>query len=182
MVRQSKTRAGVALPVGMVAHLADRLAEEEARQEVRSHNGALPLALIVDEDTGLAFDEHKFRHTFADIRAVAAQATPVFEIDYLLPGRDMTDAKAFTVRMQDLTFMRLRHTAITRLAEADCDPQLISAISGHSLATVQHILERYMVRTAKMAKVAFGKRLHAEAEPEAIEQGSTPSSERVANS
>lgn len=86
----------------------------------------------------------------------------MWEIDHLMPGRDMADPGAFKVRTLDLTFMALRHTAVTRLAEAECDTQLISAISGHSLATVQSILERYMVRTSKMARLAFGKRLAAE--------------------
>ncbi len=39
---------------------------------------------------------------------------------------------------------------------------LIAAISGHTLASVTSILERYVVRTAKMARAAFAKRLEAE--------------------
>ena len=36
------------------------------------------------------------------------------------------------------------------------------AITGHAQATVLTIIERYMVRTAKMARLAFGKRMAAE--------------------
>ncbi len=84
-----------------------------------------------------------------------------------MPGRDMHDPAAFTVRMEQLTFMALRHMAVTRLAEAQCDNGLIATISGHSQATVQTIIERYMVRTATIARLAFRRRIDAEAPPEA---------------
>jgi integrase len=102
-------------------------------------------------------------------------AANVYELDHLLPGRDMADPDALTVRGADLTFMHLRHTAITRLGEAGCPPHEIAAISGHSLKTVTDILERYLVRTAAIARVAFQRRLDAEAasaaEAEAVKQG-----------
>ncbi|MEE8277053.1 MAG: hypothetical protein V3R75_07915 [Alphaproteobacteria bacterium] len=40
---------------------------------------------------------------------------------------------------------------------------LVAAISGHTLASVNTILERYLVRTRKMARAAFAKRLEADA-------------------
>ena len=80
-----------------------------------------------------------------------------------MPGRDMHDPQAFKIRMTDLTFMHLRHTGITRLGEAEVDPTLISTVSGHSLVTINAILARYMVRTSKMATLAFQRRLDAEA-------------------
>jgi integrase len=162
-VRQSKTGAGVALPVGMVAHLVQRLEEEAARVTARLKPGApTPATILVCEATGLPWKPDNFRHQFAAVRAEAAKAQPCFEIDHLMPGRDMASPDCFKVRMEELTFMQLRHTAVTRLAEAECDPGLISTISGHSLATVNQILERYMVRTGKMARLAFGRRQAAE--------------------
>ncbi len=41
-------------------------------------------------------------------------------------------------------------------------PSSAAQWSGHSLATVDTILERYMVRTSKMARAAFGQRAEAE--------------------
>jgi hypothetical protein len=64
--------------------------------------------------------------------------------------------------MTQLTFMYLRHTAVTRQAEAECDATLIHAITGHSIVSVEAILRRYLVRTRKLARVAFQKRLDAE--------------------
>lgn len=175
MIRQSKTGAGVALPVGMIAHLVRRLEEEDARQAARlaererqaassGRKVPRPLTIIVSEETGLPYREDNFRHVFAAVRAEAAKAAPHgFQIDHLMPGRDMHDPAAFTVRMEQLTFMSLRHTAVTRLGEAQCDDGLIATITGHSPETVAQVLKRYMVRTATMARLAFQRRLDAEA-------------------
>ena len=57
-----------------------------------------------------------------------------------------------------LCFFHLRHTAVTRLSEAGCTPQQIAAITGHSIKTVETIIDRYLVRTAELARTAFEKR------------------------
>jgi len=165
VLRQSKTGAGVALPVGSVTHLATRLAEDMARisRLAAERKVPVPIGIIVNEQTLEPYKADWFRHAFAQVRAEAAKAVPQgFEIDYLMPGRDMTKPGAFVVRMEELTFMQLRHTAVTRLAEAECEIPLISTITGHSHKTVEQIIERYMVRTSKMARIAFGKRMTAE--------------------
>lgn len=159
VLRQSKTGAGVTLPVGMVPALADRLAAELARWAGRLPQ---PTTIIVSEETALPYKPDNFRHVFAAIRAKAAETHPHFEIDHLLPGRDMTDPDAFRLRMRDLTFMQLRHTAVTRLAEAGCDVPLIASVTGHSQETVTALMKRYMVRTGEMTRTAFGKRMAAE--------------------
>lgn len=158
-LRQSKTGAGVCLPMNLVPHLRHRLEDELRRQAARN---PVPATIIVSEETGRPYVADNFRHLFATIRAKAAEAHPTFEIDQLLPGRDMDDPAAFVVRMEDLTFMHLRHTAVTRLAEADCETHLIAAVTGHAQKSVGQIIERYMVRTTKLARAAFAKRLAAE--------------------
>lgn len=162
MMRQAKTKASVALPIDMVPRLRDRLAEEIARTDARLTAEGRPAALnlIVSEATGLPYKADNFRHVFADIRDTVKHL--VFEVDYLLPGRDMADPAAFKVAMADLTFTVLRHTAVTRLGELGLEPQQIASISGHSFARVLHIMERYMVRTATMARGAFQARMDAE--------------------
>lgn len=91
-----------------------------------------------------------------------ARRAASFEVDYLMPGRNSTEPDAFRIFVDELQFMHLRHTAVTRLAEAGCDAELISQITGHSLNTVREILKRYLVRTRKLAQLAFQKRLDAE--------------------
>jgi len=167
LVRQSKTGARVALPVDLVPHLAARLDAELARTRPQPGRVA-PATIIVSEETGLPYKPDNFRHVFAAVRAAAGAV--VFEVDHLLPGRDSADPGAFQVRLADLTFMQLRHTAVTRLAEAGCDTPLIASVTGHSQETVLAIMQRYMVRTAEMARVAFGKRMVAEG----IETAPTP--------
>lgn len=162
-IGQSKTGARVALPVNKVPHLAQRLAEEEARQVARAAGGVLPLQLIVSEETGMPYKEDNFRHVFATIRAEAAKLAPDgFPVDYLMPGRDATDPQAMIVRMEDLTFRHLRHTAVTRNGEAEVPATLISSITGHSVKTVDQLLDLYMVRTSRMAEVAFTMRMERE--------------------
>lgn len=165
LIRQSKTGARVTLPVDLVPHLAARLETELARTASRQ---PVPTTIIVSEETGLPYKPDNFRHVFAAVRAAAAQVTQdnprglAFPVDYLLPGRDSADPDAFAVRMAELTFMQLRHTAVTRLAEGGCDTPLISSVTGHTQDSVTTIMARYMVRTAEMARVAFGKRMLAD--------------------
>lgn len=169
VLNQSKTGAGVVLPIHLVDRLIGRYQQEEARQQSRVGLGApLPFTVVVNETTGLPYKEDNFRHLFAEVRAVAALDAPHgFEVDHLMPGRSASDPHAFVVRMEQLTFMSLRHTAVTRLAEAGAENSLIATVTGHSQATVQSIIERYMVRTAKMAALAFGKRVDAESTTQA---------------
>jgi integrase len=57
----------------------------------------------------------------------------------------------------DLTFHDLRGTAVTRLSEAECTPQQIASITGHSLRDVGAILDKYSARTDKLAVAAIAK-------------------------
>jgi integrase len=56
-----------------------------------------------------------------------------------------------------LTFHDLRGTAVTRLSEAECTPQEIATITGHSLRDVGAIMDRYSARTDKIAVAAIAK-------------------------
>lgn len=57
----------------------------------------------------------------------------------------------------ELHFHDLRGTAVTRLAEADCTPQEIATITGHSLRDVGAILDKYTARTPALAISAIAK-------------------------
>ena len=57
----------------------------------------------------------------------------------------------------DLTFHDLRGTAVTRLSEAECTPQEIATITGHSLRDVGAIMDRYSARIDKLAIAAIAK-------------------------
>jgi integrase len=64
----------------------------------------------------------------------------------LLPGSDDP---------VELHYHDLRGTAVTLLSEANCTPQQIATITGHSLKTVHRILERYLARTRGLAEQAI---------------------------
>ena len=57
----------------------------------------------------------------------------------------------------DLHFHDLRGTAVTMLAEAGCTAPEIASITGHSLAHVTTILDKYLARTRPLAEAAIGK-------------------------
>lgn len=51
----------------------------------------------------------------------------------------------------------LRRTAVVMMFEAECEVGQIAAVTGHSLKTVESILETYFVRTTPMARAAVAK-------------------------
>ncbi|MBK8906681.1 MAG: hypothetical protein IPM60_01860 [Rhodospirillales bacterium] len=72
-------------------------------------------------------------------------------------GDDLDDEVA--AELAAIQFKHLRHTAVTRLAEAGCTTLEISAITGHSVETVNTILKRYLVYTRELAENAMAKRV-----------------------
>lgn len=152
-VRQSKTGAEVALPVQLVPHLVARIEAERVRRAARKvrklATGDTPDVMLICETTGSPWKGDHFRHVFDDVRAAAVAG----------------DAETTTLPCPEaagLWFMWLRHTAVTRLAEAGCSTPEIASITGHELTSVELILKRYLVRTKKLAANAFRKRLAAE--------------------
>ena len=58
----------------------------------------------------------------------------------------------------DLHFHDFRGTAITRLSIAQATPQEIASITGHSLKTVNEIIDRhYLKRDEQLAENAIAK-------------------------
>ena len=61
--------------------------------------------------------------------------------------------------VEDRTFHDLRGTAVTRLARAECTVPQIATITGHSLKTVERILDtHYLHRDVVLAEQAMTKR------------------------
>ena len=159
MIRQRKTKAGVKLPIASVPPLLARIGDQLA---LYAAHAIEPTRLILSEETGRPYEADNFRHVFAAIRAALAKEAPRYRIDYLPAGREPDPDGGFSVATTELQFMYLRHTAVTRNAEAEVDKAGIAAITGHSLKTVDQILERYLIRTGALAIGAFNKRMAAE--------------------
>lgn len=139
-LRQNKTGATVSLPVQLVPHLAARIAD----QQRRNRQSAVASTVLIAAPSGGAFRIDWFSHLFAKIRTQAAADHP--EI----------------AEMPQLVFKNLRHTAVTRMAEAGCKVYEIAAVTGHKLVSCQQIIDRYMTRTKKMSENAFLLRMAAE--------------------
>ncbi|MDH3579639.1 MAG: tyrosine-type recombinase/integrase [Hyphomicrobiales bacterium] len=87
--------------------------------------------LILTTPTGRGWTTYHFRHRWADTAKKAG--------------------------IEGLHFHDLRGTAVTMLSEADCTPQQIAAITGHSLKYVGQILDKYLARTNALAEQAIFK-------------------------
>jgi len=95
----------------------------------------------------------------------SGQSRRLLALAEIYDGAKRTDAARIgDVETKDLQFMHLRHTAVTRLGEDEVDETLIAAVTGHTLTSIHQILERYLIRTSKMARLAFQKRLDREEE------------------
>lgn len=163
-LRQGKTKASVLLPVDAVPHLVARVELELRRQAAAAEASGRPLStrLVVDEASGAPYEAKTFDNHFVKVRASLAARIPVFTTDYLIPGADPESPEAFALRTEELWWMHLRHTAVTRLAESRCTVPEIAAITGHSEKSVEAMLRRYLVRTGTLARQAFARRLEAE--------------------
>ena len=151
-IKQSKTGARVSIPENAVvrARVELELERHQARLEAAMARGVNPFVsptLLVCEATRRPWDEHGFRHAFADVRATLATTQARF-----------TDRDGSTVETLSLQFLHLRHTAVTEMALAGCTPIEIAGFTGHSLGTVVQILKRYLVMTAELADSAARKR------------------------
>lgn len=129
--KQSKTGAEVILPVDDVPELKARMEQQIARNKN-------PDGPLIQQKSGAPYRVDTFGDHVRAVRTAAQDVRP---------------------ELAALTFRTLRHTAVTRLGEAGCTTIEIAAVTGHSLKTVETILEIYLVRTKKMAANAFRKRL-----------------------
>ena len=59
----------------------------------------------------------------------------------------------------------LRHTCITALHDAGCVREQIRAITGHTIGSINEVLDRYTKLTADQAGAALAKRLAHEGQP-----------------
>jgi hypothetical protein len=135
MFRQSKT--GALVPIKDAPALAARLAAAKARvAAIKLAIGTRPETIVVDETTGREYNEHTYRHVFADVRAAAAATVP----------------SVGDKRDQDI-----RDTCVTMLFRAGCDALEICDITGHSYKSVQLIKKHYLGRDAQRADAAIDK-------------------------
>lgn len=59
---------------------------------------------------------------------------------------------------RDLKLKWLRHSCVVQLARAGCTVPEIASITGHSISSVEQILQRYLPRDSRVAENAQRKR------------------------
>jgi integrase len=131
---QSKTSARV--KVRAIPQLQARLAAARRRKEL--HNCTEIAAVCFDRRTRASFNEHSFRHRYAEVRAIAAKEKDCASV-------------------ASLWFADMRDTGITRCALAGCTLPEIAALSGHSLETINTILKHYLELNEAHADAACDK-------------------------
>lgn len=140
-LKQNKTGAEVVLPVDKVPQLKARI----ELQLQRNDRMKIKSIYLLPTENGQPYSENWFAYLVRCIRDKAAE----------LHGEQLPELKT-------LIFKNLRHTAVTRLAEAGCEIPQIASITGHKFRSCQEIIDRYNIRTTKMAEEAFSRRLAAE--------------------
>jgi hypothetical protein len=144
-LRQGKTRRWIGVPCDapMRARVEAALTANRARG---AKTGVSTTHLLVNDVSGLPWSERNFIRAFAKIRTHAiARANEANRPD-------------LAERLAELQFRDYRRTCVVRLGELGLEDALISAITGHKLATIKKILEVYMPRTTKMAARAIAAR------------------------
>lgn len=142
------------LEVHRVPHLVTRFKAAFQRQQAAGHTAT---TAIVHEGTGQPYTLAQFRVAFEQVRTALDERQATWPGDPGLIDRQV-------IRAGQLQFSALRHTAVTRLAEAGVDALAIAAITGHSPRHCLDIINRYLVRTRALGAAAFSRRLEAERE------------------
>ncbi|MDB5621072.1 hypothetical protein [Tardiphaga sp.] len=153
--KQSKT--GMKVAIKETPQLAVRLAAAKARvAQVKLNLGLrdMPETIVVDENTGRPYNEHTYRHLFAEIRtlAIAGDAArglePCPTLGFI---NERTKAPDFK-HDQDL-----RDTCVMLLDRSGSDLLSICDVTGHSYQSAQTIMKHYRARNAARADAAIDR-------------------------
>lgn len=99
--------------------------------------------LFINENTGARWNQSTFCHEFNRLRAIAAKSQPSLVARM---QSDKTDAKATKVQ-----FLDLRDTCVTRKAIAGATIAQIRATTGHTIGSIQGVLQHYLGHEPELA-------------------------------
>lgn len=151
--RQSKT--GMLCEIKEAPQLAARLAAARlrvAKLKLKLGLDKMPETIVVDERIGGQYNEHTYRHLFAEIRELAIKGhgdvPPCPSLAFINEGTGAPDFK----HDQDL-----RDTCVIMLDRAGNDLLSICDVTGHSYQSAQTIMKHYRARNAARADAAIDK-------------------------
>ncbi len=137
-IRQAKTNATVLVPA--LPELMDMVGTVTRTST----------QIIVSEETGQPYKSDNFSHLINEGFRALGPKDPKTGDPLGLKDEETGQPKVFR---------DLRRSAVVRLALAGCTIPMISAITGHSYARCEQILETYLPRTSEMAKLAIERLL-----------------------
>jgi integrase len=148
-----KTDAPVTIPWTVIPDLNARI--EAAK--IRHQRAAVRSTTFFVDDVGeRPWNANRFHAAFGKLRATLAERHESFATRYAVkhyPGDPLRIPTTW------LTMRVLRHTCITALHDAGCVREQIRAITGHTIASINEVLDRYTKLTADQAGAALAKRL-----------------------
>ena len=153
--KQSKTGAMVAIKE--TPQLATRLAAAKVRvAEVKMKLGLreMPETIVVDENTGRPYNEHTYRHLFAEIRALAIKGDAARG---LMPCPTLAFTNERTGALDFKHDQDLRDTCVMLLDRSGSDLLSICDVTGHSYQSAQTIMKHYRARNAARADAAIDR-------------------------
>jgi integrase len=154
--RQEKTNNPLVLPWRTVPALVQRVA---AAMDRRSRASVESRTFFHDQDGRPWKGEAAFRKAFNQLRDELAKERPAFPTRYYVG----LDADPLSLPTGKLTMRTMRHTCITLNHDAGVPRELIRAITGHELDTIDEVLKCYAAVTADQAAAALTIRLAHEA-------------------
>ena len=153
-----KTDAPVTIPWTVIPELRRRIEAAKIRHQSAS---ARATTFFVDDDGQRPWTRMRFHHAFAAVRTELAKRHESFPARFAVkhyPGDPMR------IPTEWLTMRVLRHTCITALHDAGCVREQIRAITGHTIGSINEVLDRYTKLTVDQAGAALAKRLAHEGE------------------
>ena len=161
--KSEKTGVSVTIPWTQIPELKERI--EAAK--VRHKSAAVQSTVFFVDDHGMRlWTPSRIHKAFHELRTELAKRHESFKTTYAVnfyPGDPMRIPAA------KLTMRVLRHTCITALHDAGCVREQIRAITGHSMSSIDEILEHYTALTTDQAGSALAKLVAHQAQQHAPE-------------
>lgn len=148
-----KTDTPVTIPWSVIPELRDRI---EAARHRHQQASVRATTFFVDDVGQRPWSPSRFFAAFGRLRTELAKRHESFETTYAVKHYAGLPMRIPTVW---LTMRTLRHTCITALHDAGCVREQIRAITGHTIASINEVLDRYTKLTADQAGAALKKRL-----------------------
>jgi hypothetical protein len=151
-----KTDAPVTIPWSVIPQLRERI---EAAKLRHRQSPIRTTTFFVDDVGQRPWSPNRFHAAFDQLRTELGKRHESFETQFAVkhyPANPMRVPTAW------LTMRILRHTCITALHDAGCVREQIRAITGHTIASINEVLDRYTKLTADQAGAALQRRLDHE--------------------